>query len=34
MVMNDLDLKNDYFRKHSSEFQFPEIKDTPNLDIL
>ena len=33
MVMNDLDLKNDYFRK-LTEFVVPEIKDTPNLDIL
>ena len=31
--MNDLDLKNDYFRK-LNEFIVPEIKDTPNLDIL
>ena len=31
--MNDLDLKNDYFRK-LTEFVVPEIKDILNLDIL
>ena len=31
--MNDLNLKNDYFRK-LTEFVVPEIKDIPNLDIL
>lgn len=31
--MNNLDLKNDYFRK-LTEFVVPEIKDIPNLDIL